>query len=51
MSDKKIEQTVKCVNGHEVKVFVDPEGTISLNRIKCPECGREIKMLMPRIAQ
>jgi hypothetical protein len=45
------EQTVKCPNGHKVKVNVDPEGTITLNRIKCPVCGKEIKMLLHRLIQ
>ena len=47
----QIEATVKCPNGHEQKIALQADGTITLTRIKCAVCGKEMKMLMHRPVQ
>lgn len=47
-SGQKMEVTVRCPSGHEQKVMVEPDGTVTLKRLKCRQCGRELKMLMHR---
>jgi hypothetical protein len=42
MTDIHVQQVVRCPNGHQVRINVDPDGTIMLNRTKCPVCGKEI---------
>jgi len=43
-------KVVKCPEGHETTVYVDPDATITLNRVTCSVCGKPIKMLGHRVA-
>lgn len=50
VSENKMAKVVKCPDGHETTVYVDPDATITLNRLTCSVCGKPIKMLGHRVA-
>lgn len=49
VADHRMAKVVKCPDGHETTVYVDPDATITLNRVTCAVCGKPIKMLGHRV--